>query len=117
MIDERTEKILDDYCKKINLPETYKHPGFWCEKFVTKGRTDKYCELCGDTIPQGESHYVETDQECSFPMHCKCRDIALRLYETYNPEDNKGYGIEEVFYTCPEVVEHIEKIQDLIDEE
>lgn len=31
---------------------------FYCEKYVGRGRTTKYCECCGKTIHTGTGHYV-----------------------------------------------------------
>ena len=112
---ESTKRILESFCKKEDLSIDYsEYHGFYNEQTIKKGRSNKYCAVCGDTIPVGEHHFVETDCSCSWPMHVICRNIAWQLFEKYNPEDVSGGGIED-FWGTEEISDCIDELQEKVE--
>ena len=104
---KRVKDILEDFCKKegLDLNVEPEYDGFVDERKVHKGRSSKTCSICGCSIPTSESHYVETNQHFSYPMHKICRNIAIHLYEKYDKNEFKSYGIDDFFHN-----EEIEKL-------
>ena len=111
---ESTKRILESFCKKEDIDMNYdRYYGFYNEQTVKKGRSTKYCTICGEAIPVGEHHFVETDCSCSWPMHETCRNIAIQLFDKYNPKVADGGGIED-FWGTKKISNCLDELQEKI---
>ena len=112
---ESTKRILESFCKKEDIDMNYdRYYGFYNEQTVKRGRSTKCCTICGESIPVGEPHFVETDCSCSWPMHEICRNIAIQLFDKYNPEEADGGGIE-YFWGTEEISDRIDELQEKVE--
>jgi hypothetical protein len=68
---------------------------FYCEKRVNKGRTDKICRFCEETIPKGMPHTVVPGEcmQSSLPLCDDCYEYLeangiddIRELPEYNPD-------------------------------
>ena len=63
---------------------------FYNERFVNKGRTEKYCMCCGKAIKIGESSYTIPDVENDFSASHLCTTC-------YSILSKSGIDSEELF--------------------
>lgn len=67
---------------------------YYESKSVNKGRTDKTCEYCGKTIPQGTPHDMHHfyPEFTAYAVHKKCHDNFL---ESLLTEEDERKRLEE----------------------